>query len=62
MCTILVYEIFFLLKNNYTFDKQNMDTIIKNLKQKNTKKRQDKELQILTLYCNKEDKAKNKKS
>ena len=50
--------LFFLLNNNYTFDKQNMDTIIKNLKQ--TKKKKDKKLHHLALYCNKEDKAKNK--
>ena len=51
--------VFFLLNNNYTFDKQNMDTIIKNLKQ-TKKKKQDKKLHHLALYCNKEDKAKNK--
>ena len=34
-------------------------TIIKNLKYKQ-KKKQDKKLQPLTLYCNKEGKAKNK--
>ena len=52
---------FFLLNNNYTIDKQNMETIINiwNTQKKRKKEKQDKKLQLLTIYCNKEDKAKD---
>ena len=46
---------FFILNNNYTFDKQNRDPIINTW---NIKK-QHKKSQLLSLYCNKEGKTKD---